>query len=303
MSSYKKSKLLKQHRLEKGFTREELVRGICDTTTLKRYENEGMAPCDDKYRMLQEKMGGTPEQLYISSELGIFVDGERYQKYEDLLSKHDYDELRVKIPILKQSLKSINILEKQQFLGRLEILLETETDEDKVCELEKLLRVSVPEYKDGNFSVTKLYNDTELHIMNDIAIYCSRQEDNQKADRIYTSLNSYIDQAEDNVDSLVVIKILFNYANYLGVNKKYKEAIAICKKAIGQLKKNSCQEMMYAFLFNIGWLYNQMYLELNEDSYKDLAKDYVKISLSLAKYNNESSKNIGRIEKFYKNID
>ena len=47
MSVYKKSELLKNHRVEKGFSREKLSEGICDSTTLKRYENEGMIPSDD----------------------------------------------------------------------------------------------------------------------------------------------------------------------------------------------------------------------------------------------------------------
>ena len=74
MSVYKKSELLKNHRVEKGFSREKLSEGICDSTTLKRYENEGMIPSDDNYRMLQEKMGGRPEQIIMSYDLGLFVD-------------------------------------------------------------------------------------------------------------------------------------------------------------------------------------------------------------------------------------
>ena len=120
MSVYKKSKLLKSHRVEKGFSREKLSEGICDSTTLKRYENEGMIPSDDNYRMLQEKMGGRPEQIIMSSDMGLFIDIDRYQEYEELLVNHKYEELKMMMKMLKDSLKTVNSVEKEQFIGRLE---------------------------------------------------------------------------------------------------------------------------------------------------------------------------------------
>ena len=106
MSVYKKSKLLKSHRVEK------LSEGICDITTLKRYENEGMLPSEDNYRLLQEKMGGRPEQIIMSYDMGLFVDGDRYVEYEKLLNNQKYDELRMKMQILKEGLKNVESVEK-----------------------------------------------------------------------------------------------------------------------------------------------------------------------------------------------
>ena len=300
MSVYKKSELLKNHRVEKGFSREKLSEGICDSTTLKRYENEGMIPSDDNYRMLQEKMGGRPEQIIMSYDLGLFVDEDRYQEYEVLITDHKYDELQMKMQILKEGLKKTESVEKEQFLGRLEFILNEDYSEESLKKREELLKKSVPDYDRGDFSITRLYNDTELYLLNDIAVTYDKMGDSEKAIEVFRKLYTYIDQAEDNKDSLVVVKILFNFANVLGVNERYEESIEICRKSISLIKKNSCQEMMYTFVFNIGWLYSQMWKSSKNNEYKEKAEEYVELSLELARYFNESAQNISLIEAYRK---
>lgn len=299
MSVYKKSKLLKSHRVEKGISREKLSEGICDSTTLKRYENEGMIPSDENYRMLQEKMGGRPEQIIMSYDMGLFVDIDRYQEYEDLLMNHKIDELRMKTELLKAGLKNIKSVEKEQFLGRLDSLVKDKYTESSLKELENLLVKSVPDYKDGFFSVTRLYNDTELFLLNDIAITYEELGEIDISLSMFDKLDIYLEQAEDNKDSLGAVKILFNYASELGRNKKYEKAMEICRKGIRLIKKNSIQEMLYAFAFNIGWIYFQMWTESKSSEYRDLAKEYVELSLAMVKYLDESPINAETIENFY----
>ena len=299
MSVYKKSKLLKSHRVEKGFSREKLSEGICDSTTLKRYENEGMIPSDDNYRMLQEKMGGRPEQIIMSSDMGLFIDIDRYQEYEELLVNHKYEELKMMMKMLKDSLKTVNSVEKEQFIGRLELIKYNEYTKESFVEFERMIKLSVPDYKDGVFSVTRLYNDTELYLFNDLALNYYELGNLEKADEVFQRLDTYFDQAEDLKDSIVAVKILFNYSNLLGKSGNYEKAISICKKAIALLKNNSCQEMLYTFIFNIGWLYDQMWEKSHEDSYKSKAKEYIELSLVLAKFFNESPVNTDTIEGYY----
>ncbi len=300
MSVYKKSKLLKERRVEKGLSREKLSEGICDSTTLKRYENEGMIPSDDNYRLLQEKMGGRPEQILLSYDMGLFIDGDRYHEYEVLLNNQKYDELRLKMQVLKEGLRKIKSVEKEQFLGRLETLTYYDYTEEMLTILEKLIKLSVPDYKNGDFSITRLYNDTELNILNDIGITYDKIGKTGTAISIFEKLDIYLEQSEDNKDSLVAVKIYFNYANTLGLSGRYEKSIEICKKGIALEKKNSCQEILYALVFNIGWLYDQISEKTHDEKYKEMAKEYVGLSLSLAKYFSESPINTSTIEEYYK---
>ncbi|MBR4669091.1 MAG: helix-turn-helix transcriptional regulator [Butyrivibrio sp.] len=300
MSVYKKSKLLKSHRVEKGFSREKLSEGICDITTLKRYENEGMLPSEDNYRLLQEKMGGRPEQIIMSYDMGLFVDGDRYVEYENLLNNQKYDELRMKMQILKEGLKNVESVEKEQFLARLETLTYYDYTKEMLEIQEGLLKKSVPDYKDGEFSITRLYNDTELNLLNDIAITNDKIGCTEMAVKIFEKLDVYLEQAEDNKDSMIAVKIYFNYANTLGLSGQYEKSIEICKKGIALEKKNSCQELLYALVFNIGWLYDQIWMDNHDEKYKKAAKEYVGLSLALAKYFDESPINTPTIEGYYK---
>jgi tetratricopeptide (TPR) repeat protein len=300
MSVYKKSKLLKERRVEKGFSREKLSEGICDSTTLKRYENEGMIPSDDNYRLLQEKMGGRPEQILLSYDMGLFIDGDRYHEYEVLLNNQKYEELRLKMELLKDGLKSINSIEKEQFIKRIEVLTEVEDPGEALKILEDLLRKSVPDYKDGYFSITRIYNETELHLIDDIAINYNMIGNAEVSKKVFEKLVEYIGQAEENKDSLIAVKVMFNYANTLGLNKEYEKSIEICRKGIMLENKNSCQEILYSLVFNIGWLYDQIWKETSDEAYKKKAKDYVELSMVMSHYFNESSINTSIIEEYYK---
>ena len=118
--------------------------------------------------------------------------------------------------------------------------------------------------------------------------------------KVFEKLEAYIDQAEENKDSLIAVKVMFNYANTLGLNKEYEKSIEICRKGIALEKKNSCQEILYSLVFNIGWVYDQIYEEKKDEEYKKKAKEYIELSLRLSHYFDESPINTQIIEDYYK---
>lgn len=75
------------------------------------------------------------------------------------------------------------------------------------------------DYDNGIFSIVRIYNETELNLLNDIAIAYSREGQISKALEIYKRLTDYFDKSIDNSESLIIIKILINYANKLGQTK------------------------------------------------------------------------------------
>ena len=56
MAEYIKSELIKSRRIELGITREELAEGICDVSTLLRYELGILEPTDEKFDAIQRKL-------------------------------------------------------------------------------------------------------------------------------------------------------------------------------------------------------------------------------------------------------
>lgn len=303
MSIYLKSKLIKERRKESGYSREELASGICDSSTLKRYENNGMIPNNSNYRLLQEKMGGNPEQLVFSYEVDFFNDIELYEKYEKLLVQHEYDKVANRVNNIREALINSKSIEATQFIGRIELINSKLEEEKKRKQLEELLKKTVVDYDNGIFSIVRIYNETELNLLNDIAIAYSREGQISKALEIYKRLTDYFDKSIDNSESLIIIKILINYANKLGQTKKYDDAIEISKKCIRIMKRNSMQHLLYNVLFNFGWLYYKMGIDINDSNQLQKAKHYIKMSLALGRYQNESIKNLNSIENFYNTIN
>ncbi len=300
MTVFAKKDILKKIRHAQGLTREDLSDGICDVSSLKRYEKGTVDPPDDKYYELLNKMGQNGNRYVLPCEMGLFINKQLYDKFELLLNKHDYFVINEELEEIKKGIDKDFIIEYEQFVERI-LLLNAREKEHKEClsELETLLQRSIEDYKIGEFPTDPLLNETELHILNDIGIALWQSEKREMAIEHYEKLTRYFSNAECADDSMIYIKVLINYSNCLGQAKQYKKSIEICRKGLLQSQKNKTQNQIHTFLFNIGWNYYYIFVDTKNEDYKNRAKCYVKTALALCKIMNESKLVFEEMHKFY----
>ena len=143
MSVFLKSKLLKSRRIEIKYTRDKLAEGICDVSTLLRYENDTLDPTDEKYELLQNKMKNYKKKYCIPPNK--LLDEVIYYKIEKALQLKQMGELKLIQEELQREIKVNSCIELEQFYRRIELLLNKdllnkESNNSYLHELETLLR-------------------------------------------------------------------------------------------------------------------------------------------------------------------
>ena len=92
--------------------------------------------------------------------------------------------------------------------------------------------LSIPDYNEGDFSLNRVFNLTELHILNDISIAYWKCDKKNIALNIYIKLIDYFETAVFIRESRIVIKIMINYSNYLGQMGNHEKSIEVCREGI-----------------------------------------------------------------------
>ena len=89
-----------------------------------------------------------------------------------------------------------------------------------------------------------------------------------------------------------IYRILVNYSNVLGLSQKYEECIGVCIKGIRMLCSEVTQNVIYNFVFNIGWClcYKNMNSE-NRGKYKKGIR-YIDAAINLCRYFDESKSSL-----------
>lgn len=299
MSEFKRNVLIKRRREELGMTREELAEGICDVSTLYRFESGRIELKDSTIQDLQEMMDKCGGVYVLSLNDALFIDEEDYYLYEKYLHGREYGKAKSVVEN-ENKLEVEDGTEKTQIIGMINVFAGERNSLFCLDELEKLLGLSVLEYKDGYFPMYRIYNYTELSLLNSIAVMSWNCKNVDKTFRIYGKLMEYFDNAMYNRDNRIYNKIIINYSNYLGLSGRYEKSIAIMKDGLSRLKKNATQDMMYNYIFNVGWILYQLYKENRRREYYDLAKKCVYESYCLCKMFDDPESSISVIEKYYK---
>lgn len=298
MSEFKRNVLIKRRREELGMTREELAEGICDVSTLYRFESGRIELKDSTIQDMQEKMDKCGGVYVLSLKDALFIDEEDYYLYEKYLHGEEYEKAKGVVKN-KNKLNVEDGVEKTQLIGIMNILAEEKDAVTSLDELEALMRLSVPEYNDGYFPLYRIYNYIELSLLNDIGVASWQCGNVKKTFDIYRRLVEYFDKVVHNQDNRMYNKIIINYSNYLGLSGNYQKSISLMIKGVKWLKENTTQDMMYNYIFNIGWNLYQLYKENRKQGYYDLAKKYVYEACCLCKTFDDPNCRISIIEQFY----
>lgn len=302
MAEYIKSELIKSRRIELGITREELAEGICDVSTLLRYELGILEPTDEKFDAIQRKLDLKGNKCILPYNMSLFMDEENYIEYEQILQMKEIGDIQMQLEQWRKEIEMTSSIEGKQFIKRIEILEYISSPNIYLKELEKIILLSIPDYNEGDFSLNRVFNLTELHILNDISIAYWKCDKKNIALNIYIKLIDYFETAVFIRESRMVIKIMINYSNYLGQMGNHEKSIEVCREGIRWSMKNDCQPMIYNLLFNIGWNYHQISIQSGSEEQKEKARKYIQASYDIGVFFNESYEALDAIQTYLRNV-
>lgn len=305
-ATYTESDLIRNLRKETNLTQIQLSNDICDTTLLARYEEGKVDPGKGKYRQLMNKMGRDGQNYKLTYATGKFQDIKQYYKIEKMFENNEND--RALQEMFYNDIESnfvTNDLEKSQMISRIKLLKEKYAKKLSVNQyigkLEKLLSRSIQEYQKGEFSTNRIFNETELYLLNDIAMAYDENNNKQVRDLIYKNISNYAMMSHILFNDEAIKKMMINYSNYLGREGKYKESVNICILCVNNILQAQSQSLLYVPIYNIGWLIKESQKNGNDigfDSNID-AQKCVYLSISIARFFNESKIAIDIYQKYY----
>ncbi len=206
METYRIGAIIREERIRKNISQEELCEGICASATLSRIESGAQKPSLKVEEALLERLGHNTENLviyaaaeevekhYLESEIRIRL-AHRREDIEPLLTRY-MELLAVR--------GSETVLEKQ-FVQMTQTIQAMHDDKVSWREIrDKLLetiRLTIPDYDEECFTVRRLYTNMEIQLLNNLAIVYAKQKKTSKAISLFRFLVEYIEKNEMDVET------------------------------------------------------------------------------------------------------
>lgn len=287
MSNYNVGQIIKLTREAVGLSQEELSYGVCSVQTLSRIENGKVKVKKKTYQQLMEKMGrdGTKNYSVLSTEnfelLDIMVE------VNNLIFLHEYEEAENKLKPLKDVLsmeEEINYV----FVKECEIIIDKAlhriSAEDALVEYEKLIALSIPDYKTFLHGIYPFFHEEIILLMN-IGHTYGDLGNRKMAIEIYymliRSMNTGYMEKEDTVQ--ITVMLISAAARLWGGLGQRDRAIRMSWNAIYKAKKNCLYTILPLGYGEIAW--NMMKQIKNGDRTeedKKLCRQYLRQGYAVA---------------------
>ncbi|MDO4293902.1 MAG: helix-turn-helix domain-containing protein [Eubacteriales bacterium] len=307
MGEYNKSAIIRDTRILKGMTQEELSEFICDPVTLSRYERGKLEPTDEKFLLLMKKMGESGERFLCPVKCCEERITKLMEKLNGATERQDWacvENIKRQIE-LDEGFETDNP-ENIQYLKRIEIILRYHqgkiSAESAIERLKEIWCLTVKGYEPQEFPENIILRETEVLILFHLATFYKIQEHYMEALQIYEKLDHYLDRTDANNNMKPVYLIYIGYSNLLGIMKKYEKSVAVCFKAINILLSNNQSNYLYNFYYNVAWNYVKQNEECGKnENYKE-AKLYAWLALQLCRNYPEDHENLDKIRELYEGI-
>lgn len=238
MKVFNIGELIRQRRIECGFSQEELCYGICEQPTMSRIENGTTTPSRSKLTALLQRLGMVGEKYYaLLSENELAVANLQSEIMTCMVQRDSIAGLD-KVEQLEQIMeKDDHIL--KQFILRSRVAFGKRTDtgiekynfEERIDLLYEAIRLTVPQFKIENIADYILGTD-EIQIINQIATTYAYEHMDTESIQIYSKLLNYVESHirilnQESARCPVSILVAYNYSRALYFNNQYLESIMI----------------------------------------------------------------------------
>ena len=239
MARYIVGDAIRDLRVHKGITQEELSEGICTPATLSKIENGSQTPSRKTYEALMQRLG-QPGNLFSS-----YMGREEFYRFKlctfvlRAIANGDREETERLLKQYKTELQKTNILGNQFFLytQALYHAMTGKEPEYVLQELEAALKLSMPDYsgEDRNVFFTKrhFYTFNELYIINNIGIQVWELGKEGEAEALFLFLKNYLERCNlDEEERARIYPVVLGNLGILKIRQRhFAEASILCAQA------------------------------------------------------------------------
>lgn len=256
MPSYYIGDFIKETRIRKGYTQEQLCLGICTPASLSRIENGAQMPGKTTLDGLLQRLGiedklfdvfESKKEMQICRMLNEVMRDIAHREYGKL-EEHTRD---------LEGLIGVGCEPQHQYLVFAKGLLEEKqgAPDEKVMEMYmQAIRMTLPEFDGETPLETNLLTFNEITIINNIAIMHAKKEQFEQALTLGFWLKNYmaekvIDESEKRTKYPM---ILYNLSNWFGRSGKSAESLKEAEEGIAFCIEHGCMTLFPVLLFNKG---------------------------------------------------
>lgn len=279
MAIYSMGEVIRRLRKEKGYTQEELSEGICTPGGLSRIENGLRELSHAKFVALMQRMGQYEDSydLFVGEE--YYEISELQKEISNKIMHHDFDGANKVLIIYEERIKAVpneNVYVQFLKLQKLVIAWRGRVGDNDLQKLEDILRMTVPGYGKKRLHEL-LLNYQELIIVNNIAITYAENGERPKAIRIFQELIEFLEEKfmDCRERNYLYAPLVLNLVKYLGLEKRFKEALILADQAIQRLTEYGKTLYVPELHFDIAWILIQM----DKKKYIDIITEEMTLSI------------------------
>lgn len=256
MPSYYIGDFIKDTRIRKGYTQEQLCLGICTPASLSRIENGAQMPGKAILDCLLQRLG-VEDRLF-----DVFESKKEMQTYRMLdtvvhdIAYRQYDKLEEHIGELEELIGDGCEPQHQYLAFAKGVLAEKQgAPDEKVMEMYmQAIRMTLPEFDGVTPLETNLLTFNEITVINSIAIMHAKKERFEQAITLGGWLKLYmaekvIDESEKRTKYPM---ILYNLSNWFGRMGKPRESLQEAQEGIDFCVEYGCLQTLPVLIFNKG---------------------------------------------------
>ena len=306
MAEFNKSEIIHSSRIYHKFTRAAASEGICDELTLLRYEKGHLSVSPKNFHDIMERMGEPGETIilpYTQDDVHII---NLQNQILNALQRCNYAECEdYTNQLLAYQNFNTSIIENKQYLERIQLTIQYMkkelTPEEYIVQLINILQYTFKDFNNANFPPHKIFTETELSILNNIATTYIKLDRTSLALSLFERLFKYCKSISNHELSKPLYSILINYSSLLISAEFYQKCIDVSLFGINWLKHRDYQNLLYSLYFNLGRSLIKVGRELNDNTLEIKGKIYVDQSSILCSFFPEATKNKIQIKKFIAN--
>lgn len=234
MAVYVVGDFLRETRIRKGYTQEEVSYGICTTASLSRIENGAQKPGRLILEKLFERLG-TENNLFNS-----FVSREEMELYSAIqelirnITDDDVAKIEAQIEVVERLAVNSSELEHQcLYFAKGELARQKEKDDEKAMEMYmKAIHITLPDFDGKNPLRNNLLTFDEIMIINSMAIlYAHDEESIMNAIKLDIWLKDYMENkiVDGKMKTAKYPMIVYNLSNWFGNKKCHTEALKMAE--------------------------------------------------------------------------
>lgn len=236
MAVYVVGDFLRETRLRKGYTQEEVSYGICTPASLSRIENGAQKPGRLILEKLFERLG-TENNLFNS-----FVSREEMELYSAIqelirnITDDAVSKIETQIEVVEKLAVNTSELEHQcLYFAKGELARQKEKDDEKAMEMYmKAIHITLPDFDGKNPLRNNLLTFDEIMIINSIAILYGNSENVITAIQLDMWLKEYMENkiVDGKMKTTKYPMIMYNLSYWLEDKGCYREELRMAEQGI-----------------------------------------------------------------------